>query len=246
MRIVAHRGAKAHAPENTLAAFRTALQLGADAIELDVRLSADGAAVVYHYAYLEAGTDGHGPVWQHSLAALRGLCVGGLAGVRLPTLEEVLGEFAGTSLGLEIELKGPEPEVVDVVAPMLEGVHAAWPRIEVTSYEPALLATLVDRCRGLATALLFPRSEAWMGPDVVAHLALHRARQARAGVVHLHPDQLEAGVVDYIRAGGIDVHAWDVNDHAAFALAARLGVAVVCTDHPEAALEWRAALSPHG
>ena len=240
MHIVAHRGATAHAPENTLEAFRAALQLGADAVELDVRLSADGVPVVYHYAYLHGGTDGSGPVWQRTLAELRDLRVGGRDGVRIPMLEEVLEEFAGTGLGLEIELKGPEPEAVGIVGGLLETVRAAWERIEVTSHEPALLAALASRCPGLGTALLFPRSEAWMGPDVVAYFALHRARQAGAHLVHLHPTQLSDDVVGRIRAGGIDVHAWEVNDLAAFELARGLGVNRICTDQLAAALRWRA------
>jgi glycerophosphoryl diester phosphodiesterase len=241
LQIVAHRGVTADAAENTLEAFRAAQSLGADAIELDVRLSADGIAVVYHYAYLEALTDGSGPVWQRSLAELRCLCVGGQADVHIPTLEEVLQEFAPTSLGLEIELKGPEPETVPVVSRLLETVREGWPRVEATSYEPALLVALAGRCHGLRTALLFPRSEAWMGLDVVAHLALHRARQAGANAVHLHPTQLSDAVVNCIRAGGIDVHAWDVNTVADLELAVALGLPVVCTDHPEQALRWRAS-----
>jgi glycerophosphoryl diester phosphodiesterase len=241
LQIVAHRGVTADAAENTLEAFRAAQSLGADAIELDVRLSADGIAVVYHYAYLEALTDGSGPIWQRRLAELRGLCVGGRAGTRIPTLEEVLQEFAPTPLQIEIELKGPEPETVEVVGRLLETVRAAWPRVEVTSYEPALLAALAVRCRGLSTALLFPRSEAWMGLDVVAHLAVHRARQAAAGAVHLHPTQLGDDVVSCIRASGIAVHAWDVNTIADLELAVAFGLPMVCTDHPEQALRWRAS-----
>jgi glycerophosphoryl diester phosphodiesterase len=240
--IVAHRGATEHAPENTREAFRAAHQLGADAVELDVRLTADGVAIVYHYAYLEGATDGRGPVWQRSLRELRELHVGGREGVRIPTLAEVLEEFAPTQLGLEIELKGPEPEAVDVVGGHLDAVRTAWHRIEVTSYEPALLAALAGRCRGLSTALLSLRSEAWMGLDVVAHHALHRARQAGAHAVHLHPSQLTEEVVGHIRAGGVDVHAWDVNTIAALELTAALGIPVVCTDHLEQALRWRASV----
>lgn len=252
LQVVAHRGATEHAAENTLEAFRAARELGADAIEMDVRLSADGVAVVYHYAYLEGGTDGRGPVWQHSLRELRELRVGGLESARIPTLSEVLEEFSPAPapapvlsehlLRLEIELKGPEPEAVDVVSGLLDGVRAAWRRIEVTSYEPALLLALARRCRGLNTALLFPRSESWMGLDVIAHHALHRARQAGASAVHLHPNQLAEEVVGYIRAGGIDVHAWDVNNIAALELTAVLGVSVVCTDRLQQALRWRDAL----
>lgn len=60
MQLVARHGGTRRAAENTLDAFRIAFELGADAVELDIRLSADGVPVVYHYAYLEAGTDGRG------------------------------------------------------------------------------------------------------------------------------------------------------------------------------------------
>jgi glycerophosphoryl diester phosphodiesterase len=80
-----------------------------------------------------------------------------------------------------------------------------------------------------------------MGFDLVAHHALPRARQAGAPAVHLHPSQLTEEVVGHIRAGGVDVHAWDVNDLAALDLAAALGIRVVCTDHLEQAPRWRAS-----
>jgi len=160
LQIVAHRGATAHAPENTRAALRRAHELGADAVELDVRLSVDGVPVVYHYAYLEAATIGRGPVWSHSLSALRARRVGGPHGAHVPTLAEVLDEFTGR-LGLETELKGPEPEAVAAVVPLLEAVRRHWRGIDVTSFEPVLLAELRIHCPDLSTALLYPRSEAW-------------------------------------------------------------------------------------
>ncbi len=187
MQVVAHRGATAYATENTLAAFQAALELGADAIELDVRLTADHIPVVYHYAYLEELTTGRGPVWRRTLAELRELRVVGPEGAAIPTLDEVLGAFGGTPLRLEVEMKGPEPETADGVAQLLQGFHDTWDRIEVTSYEAALLAALGTRCPGLSTALLFPRSEAWMGLDFVAHVARHCARQAGARAVHPAP-----------------------------------------------------------
>jgi len=246
LQIVAHRGAVTHAPENTLAAFQAALALGADAVELDVRLTSDGVPVVYHYAYLEAATSGRGPIWAYSLAELRSLRVGGsTTEERIPTLAEVLDEFAGR-LGLEIELKGPEPEAVEAVAPLLEGVRREWARIELTSYEPMLLAAVHQRCPELTTALLFPRSEPWMQLDIIGYLALHRARQAQAAAVHLHPTQLTEAVVASVRAGGVDVHAWDVNDAPTLYVCAALDLAWANTDHLERALEWRAAIGAPG
>ncbi len=147
--------------------------------------------------------------------------------------------FAGR-LGLEIELKGPEPEAVAAVAPLLEAVRPHWERIEVTSYETLLLAELRTRYSDLSTALLFPRSEPWMKLDFVAYAARHRARQARAAAVHLHPSQLTQEVVNLIRAAGIDVHAWDVNDAGAYEFATQLNLPWVNTDQLESALGWRA------
>jgi glycerophosphoryl diester phosphodiesterase len=147
-------------------------------------------------------------------------------------------------LGLEIELKGPEPETGDVVGGLLDAVRGAWQRVEVTSYEPALLVALSRRRRGLRTALLFPRSEAWMGLDVIAHYALHRARLAGAQAVHLYPSQLSEDVVRCIRSGGIEVHAWDVNAAADLEPAPTFELPVVCTDHLEQALRWRTGGGP--
>jgi glycerophosphoryl diester phosphodiesterase len=90
---VAHRGASAHAPENTLAAFRRAVELGADAVEMDVHLTADGHVVVIHDATLDRTTNGTGAVTERSLSDIRSLDAGSwfdprFAGERIPTLDE--------------------------------------------------------------------------------------------------------------------------------------------------------------
>jgi len=107
--IFAHRGDSAHAPENTLASFRRAQVAGADAIELDAQLSADGRVVVFHDATLERTTDGSGRVSEKSLAELRALDAGSrfsdsFRGERIPLLDEVL-DAAGKKLVINIEFK---------------------------------------------------------------------------------------------------------------------------------------------
>lgn len=243
LKIVAHRGATTKAPENTLAAFRRAADLGADAAELDVRLTRERRPVVYHYFYLEEATTGSGPIFEHTAQDLRDVRVVGANGAlsddhRIPTLEEVLEEFSGR-MGLEIELKGPEPEAAAIVGALLNTFRSAWETIEVTSFEPTLLVDVQRHCPGIATALLFPRSEDWMRADVVAHSALHRARLAQARIVHLHPTQLTADVVSSVRAGGVEVHAWDVNDEQALRRAVDFGLPWICTDDLERALAFR-------
>src|SRR5512143_1463332 len=92
--VFAHRGASAHAPENTLAAFELALAQDADAIELDVKLTADGQAVVIHDPTLNRTTGSQGSVKNMSLAELKSLDAGSYfsetyRGEKIPTLEEV-------------------------------------------------------------------------------------------------------------------------------------------------------------
>src|SRR3954467_9018503 len=103
MLIYAHRGASAIHPENTLRAFRHALAIGADGIELDVHATADGTPVVIHDRDVERTTDGAGYVDEMPLARLETLDAGD--GERVPTLAAVL-ELVGAAVQLDIEIKG--------------------------------------------------------------------------------------------------------------------------------------------
>ena len=124
--IFAHRGASHAAPENTLPAFRRAVNVGADGVELDVHLTRDGVPVVIHDETVNATTDGTGRVTEMTLAEVKALDAGrhvdpAFAGTRVPTLEEVLVEI-GEKLLVNVELKpagrrnaGLAPAVVGVV-----------------------------------------------------------------------------------------------------------------------------------
>lgn len=104
-RVVAHRGGPRYAPENTLAAFAHAVEAGADMLECDVQLSADGEPVILHDETLERTTTGAGWVKDQPLAALRQLDAG--AGERLPTLREYIELGKASGVELLIELKSP-------------------------------------------------------------------------------------------------------------------------------------------
>jgi len=242
--IVAHRGVPREAPENTIASFQHALELGADAVELDVHLSADRVPVVYHYFYLESVTSLSGAVFDFTLEQLRQaqvFCADNPAAKpgSISMLPEILELFGG-KIGLEIEIKGPEPESAEIIGSVLNDYRHCWDSIEVTSYEPALLLAVQEACPGLSADLLFPRSESWQKLDVVQYLAIHRARQAHARAVHLHPTQLTEEIVAAVRKAGIEVHAWDVNNEVALALVADLGIPRLCTDDLRQALAFRA------
>jgi glycerophosphoryl diester phosphodiesterase len=107
---IAHRGASGYFPENTLSAFRGAIELGANMCELDVQLTRDGEAVVVHDDTLDRTTTGHGPVGEHDLQQIKQLEIrnsspSSFGGERIPTLEEVL-DATGPLCRLNIELKG--------------------------------------------------------------------------------------------------------------------------------------------
>jgi glycerophosphoryl diester phosphodiesterase len=245
--IVAHRGIPAEAPENTIASFQRALELGADAVELDVRLTRDHIPVIYHYYYLQENTSASGAIFDFTLEQLREVKVyckenpAAEAG-HISTLSEILELFGG-KIGLEIEIKGPEPEAPEVIGAALNGFKDFWDSIEVTSYEPALLLSIQQFCPGLTADLLFPRSESWMKPDVVQYQAIHTTRLAHARAVHLHPTQCSETIVNALHHHDIEVHAWDVNDEQALETVARLGIPRLCTDHFRHALAFREGMS---
>jgi glycerophosphoryl diester phosphodiesterase len=245
--IVAHRGVTLEAPENTIAAFQRAVELGADAVELDVRLTADKIPVVYHYYYLHENTSATGAIFNFTLAQLRDVrvfCMNNPAANegRISTLEEILAMFSG-KIGFEIEIKGPEPESPEIIGVVLNRYKSFWDTFEITSYQPALLLDIQRVCPGITVDLLFPRSESWMNLDVVQYQALHLARLARARAVHLHPSQLSSEVVQAVRSGGIEIHAWDVNDESSLEIVAEYSIPRICTDDFNQALAFRDKIS---
>ncbi|MCL4824084.1 MAG: hypothetical protein KJZ57_07680 [Anaerolineales bacterium] len=124
--LLGHRGAKNYAPENTLAAFTLALEQGADGVELDAKLSADGVVVVHHDAMLDRTTDGKGPLARHTFAQLRELDAGSFfsekfRGEKIPTLEEVF-ETVGKRAVVNVELTNystPFDRLVEMVCELV-------------------------------------------------------------------------------------------------------------------------------
>lgn len=245
--IVAHRGIPTEAPENTIASFQRAVELGSDAVELDVRLTSDQMPVVYHYFYLQETTSASGTIFDFTLEQLRNVkvfCKNNPAANEghISTLSEILEIFGG-KIGLEIEIKGPEQEAPEIIGNVLNKFKNLWNTIEVTSYEPALLLAVQKICPGLAADLLFPRSESWMKLDVVQYQAIHYSRLAHARAVHLHPTQLSETIVNALRNQGIEIHAWDVNDEQSLNTVAKFDIPRLCTDNFKQALAYRDKIS---
>ncbi len=231
MEIVAHRGVTDKAPENTIPAFKRAIELGADAVEMDVRLTADRIPVVFHDTSLGRITSVSGKVARHTLAQLKAARFPKHGGCEasIPTFQEVM-DAVGGRIGMQIEIKGPDPETPKIAGDILRAFPSAWDAMEIISFEPALLLAFQASCPGLKIGLLAPRFGFWMRPDAAVSRVLGRAGQVRAQAVHLHASQLSAKTVAAVRRLGLELHAWDVNDTPLCRKALAWGISSICTD----------------
>jgi glycerophosphoryl diester phosphodiesterase len=202
-----HRGNPAEFPENTLASFRSAIELGVDMIECDVHLSADGELVVIHDHTLDRTTDGAGLVVQRTLAELRRLDAGG--GERLPILAEVCA-LARDRVCLCIEVKqipipypGLEEKLVGLLRELemtgqtvvLSFDHRAIHRLK--ELDPELTAGILEGARPIDPAGLLRTS----GADIYAP----------------HYGAMDPDLVGEVHAAGGAVGVWTVDDAAAVA-----------------------------
>jgi len=122
--IIAHRGASAEAPENTLAAFQLAHDLGAAWVEFDVMLSQDGVPVVIHDMDLDRTTNGHGKVVDYTLEELQRLDAG--KGEKIPTLARTLELLQSLGLGANLEIKPNLNQEVETAEAVLVEVNKLW------------------------------------------------------------------------------------------------------------------------
>ncbi len=228
--VVAHRGASRVAPENTLAAFRAAIDCGADAIELDVQRTADGHIIVLHDPTLERTTDGQGRVADHSLATLKTLDAGRwfnpiFAGERLPMLVESV-EMVGKQVGLFIEIK-QGPHFDDTIEAAVAGViqeAGLTARCEVSSFDHFSVRRVKTPFPEIACGILYEAR--LIDPFSAAQLA-------GAEALHPHWELITPDLIEEAHRLGYAVVAWTVNDKEAMARLAASGVDAIVTDLPD-------------
>lgn len=176
-----HRGDSRRRPENTLAAFRAALDEGADGIEFDVHVTADGHPVVIHDYDLTRTTSGSGLVHERDLAYVRSLSAGAWFGEefateRVPLLEEVLALDARE---FERELKGLSTQrLIDAILSCARNAHAAE-RVEFTGHDILALAKVREAMPHARLGLLAPPRQAWMTDGLYEQLILATATLGR-------------------------------------------------------------------
>jgi glycerophosphoryl diester phosphodiesterase len=242
--VVAHRGASVIEPENTLPAFEAAIAAQADAVEFDVRLTADGVPVVLHDAGVERMTDGHGLVRDQTAAQLARLSIATRGGAtRLPTLEATLLALSGR-IGIDIELKQLpgepdfEPEGDRLVVATLRTLDAAAfvGPVLLSSFNPLAIAAARRLAPDVPTGLL-------TDPSVDADVALEFARgEGHAWVLPPVVRVVGAGegFADRVHEAGLRVAAWNTDDPAEALVLMRSGVDAVATNDPATIVVARA------
>jgi glycerophosphoryl diester phosphodiesterase len=237
--IFAHRGASAHAPENTLAAFELALEQKADAIELDVKLSADGRAVVIHDSTLNRTTGTHGRVKDLSLAELQSLDAGSFfseryGGEKIPTLEDVF-EAVGKRTVINVELTNyttPRDQLVETVCMLVKKFglqkHVLFSSFFASNLSKAR-AYLPEVPRGL---LAF---DGWLG----AWARSFGFNFGRYQALHPYLKDVTPQQVQRVHRLNRRIHVWTVNAAEDMRRLFHWGVDAIFTDDPQLAVQVR-------
>jgi glycerophosphoryl diester phosphodiesterase len=240
----AHRGARAHTPENTLLAFDLAFDLGAEAIECDVQRSLDGRLIIIHDGTLERTTDGMGLVAARTCAESRTLNAGHRWRMRqpIPTLEETLELVWTRERSINLEVKGETAEEATSTA---EAVATALAALDVEQRERVLVSSFalpaVARVKALVpelrVAALYGERE-WRQRDMLA-------QAIEMGAEAIHPDVrlVTPALVRLAHAAGLRVNVWTANHWGTIARLIRMGVDGLFSDYPERVIISRARLS---
>jgi glycerophosphoryl diester phosphodiesterase len=235
--VFGHRGASAHAPENTLAAFELALAQGADAIELDARLSADGHVVVIHDAAVDRTTDGTGQIAQKQLAELRALDAGSsfspkFRGEKIPLLEEVF-ETVGGRIFINIELKNlttPHDRLVEKVCELVRKCGMEG-QVLLASFLPANLKRAQQLVPSVPRALLAAKH--WPG----AWARSFGFSFGEYAALHPYIADVDAREVQRVHRLKRRIHVWTVNRVEDMANLKAWGADGILTNDPELALQ---------
>lgn len=231
--VIAHRGFSGAAPENTLAAFQKAMEVGSDIIELDIHLSQDGKVVVIHDETLERTTYGQGKVVDYTLKELKKFDAGSwfgqkFSGERIPTLKEVL-ELAKGRILINIEIKNPTPgqySITDLAYRALREVKKAGMINQVifSSFNPASLERIKKREPRGWVALLY-------------HKSWNSLQEVKGGndysVLNLRNAYLTKDKIAKIHKEGMKVNVYTVNFEEEMEQFIRWGINGIITNHPD-------------
>ncbi len=247
--VMAHQGGADLAPSNTMVAFRNAVRLGADILELDVHTTSDGVVVVIHDATIERTTNGSGRVHDLTYAQLQAFDAGYKfttddgqtfpfrgQGIVVPKLADVVAAFPDKRINIEI--KQADPPMEQAVADLIQAANAAERVLVVASKNE-----VIERFRAIAPGIATGASESEVRGFFYAQTlrvsAFYRPTADALQVPEYFGDikVLSPHFVQAAHARDIAVHAWTINDTETMRRLIELGVDGIITDRPDLALE---------
>lgn len=227
---IAHRGASGHAPENTMAAFRRAVELGARFIETDLQITRDARVIAIHDLTLDRTTSGKGQVHFLTLEQIRALDAGAwfgggaFSGERVPTLEEILEFAEEQDVIFYLEIKGGSAWGIEhaVVAALRDQNASA--RVVILSFDPSSIESVRRLDSTMMTGFLCEHPSG----DLVERTVRVGARQLVA-----RGDLVTPGVVEKAHQAGLQVVAWTINEQEQMRRLVAAGIDGIITDYPE-------------
>lgn len=220
---IGHRGAKGHLPENTLASFQKAIDLGVDGIELDVHLSSDGHIIVIHDETIDRTTNGKGGVKEHSLAVLKMQTIDHQFTV--PTLDEVF-DLVDRKCLINIELKTRETAkpVVDLIEQYV--LEKGWQYTDflISSFDWVALEKVRQWHDEIPLGVL---------TSTDLDLAIAFAKVVKAETIHPYFHLLTADNVQKMQAENLKVFSWTINEFEDLQKIKSFGVDGIITDFPD-------------
>lgn len=237
-KVIGHRGAKAYAPENTVASIETAASLGVEWVELDVKLTRDGIPIIFHDEELDRTTNGTGLVAHTNYEDLRDLDAGSWFGdsfgsVRIPTLEEAVDIILKRGLGLNLEIKpcpGREKETAEVALDYLSQYWDDLDKILISSFQHVSLEAAMDLAPDYARGLL-------IGADEMPPNWKEVADYLNVSTINIGANMVTQQVVDDVMDIELPLLVYTVNDPMQARQLQRLGVDGFFSDCPDVIIE---------
>lgn len=227
--IIAHRGTSSEAPENTLAAFRLALEQGCNAIELDIHLSADRRVIVCHDATIDRTTNGSGAIAEMTAEELQRYDAGSwygksFAGERLPLLDEVL-DLVPASVGINIEIKSDKhPDVVETLLALLHARNRL-DSVFFSSFGHDCLLRLKRKSPASRIGLLYEED--------ADYPSFFERQQTEGYALHPYHKCVNEAYVAEAKKHGLQIYPWTVDDPDRMKELIRAGVSGIITNRPK-------------
>ena len=253
--VIGHRGASAIAPENTLAAFKRAIDAGADGVEFDVRLSSDGVPVIIHDETLQRTGSLKRRVRDLSAAELQQVNVGSwfsrerrttkeFADEKVPTLQQLFDLFASNRALLYLEMKCSPEERAQLAAACcyLVTVASLRERVVFECFDLAALEAVKGIDPGMRTAALFEPKLTSPSSLLLSQRLVDRAKAVGAEEIALHHALASTRLIDRANLAGLKIVVWTVDDPAWIQRAQLQGIDALISNDPATMLRQRDTL----